>query len=87
MAPRPASRAQLAAGLGYLALNQLDVVKVYAVGDGMIARSPRYTGRKQGADIFKLLRTLPSVPATNLGTALRRLPRRPPRAGAARGAL
>jgi uncharacterized protein (DUF58 family) len=61
---------QLAAGLGYLALNQLDVVKVYAAGDGMIAGSPRYTGRKQGADIFKLLRTLPSVPATNLGTAL-----------------
>lgn len=61
---------QLAAGLGYLALNQLDVVKIYAAGDGMLARSPRYTGRKQGADVFKLLRTLPSVPATNLGTAL-----------------
>jgi uncharacterized protein (DUF58 family) len=60
---------QLAAGLGYLALNQLDVVRVYGIGDGMVARSPRFTGRRQGADVFRLLRNLPVTPATNLGAA------------------
>jgi uncharacterized protein (DUF58 family) len=60
---------QLAAGLGYLALNQLDVVRVYGIGDGMVSRSPRFTGRKQGADVFRLLRNLPVTPATNLGAA------------------
>jgi uncharacterized protein (DUF58 family) len=60
---------QLAAGLGYLALNQLDVVRVYGLGDGMVSRSPRYTGRKQGADVFRLLRNLPVVQATDLGAA------------------
>jgi uncharacterized protein (DUF58 family) len=60
---------QLAAGLGYLALNQLDVVRVYGLGKGVVSRSPRYTGRKQAADVFRLLRSLPSVPATDLGAA------------------
>jgi uncharacterized protein (DUF58 family) len=60
---------QLAAGLGYLALNQLDVVRVYGLGSGMVSRSPRYSGRKQGADVFRLLRGLPVVPATDLGAA------------------
>jgi uncharacterized protein (DUF58 family) len=60
---------QLAAGLAYLALNQLDVVRVYGLGDGMMSRSPRFTGRKQGADVFRLLRTLPIVPATDIGAA------------------
>jgi len=60
---------QLAAGLGYLALNQLDVVRVYGIGDGMVSRSPRFTGRKQAADAFRLLRNLPVTPATNLGAA------------------
>lgn len=58
---------QLAAGLAYLALNQLDVVRVYAPGNGMVSRSPRYTGRKQAADVFRLLRGLPVVPSTDLG--------------------
>jgi uncharacterized protein (DUF58 family) len=58
---------QLAAGLAYLALNQLDVVRVYALGNGMVSRSPRYTGRKQAADVFRLLRGLPVVPSTDLG--------------------
>jgi uncharacterized protein (DUF58 family) len=61
--------AQVAAGLAYLALNQLDVVRVYGLGHGMVARSPRYSGRKQGADVFHLLRSLPVVPATDLGAA------------------
>jgi uncharacterized protein (DUF58 family) len=60
---------QLAAGLAYLALNQLDVVRVYGLGNGMVSRSSRYTGRKQGADVFRLLRSLPTVPATDLGAA------------------
>jgi uncharacterized protein (DUF58 family) len=60
---------QLAAGLGYLALNQLDVVRVYGLGNGMVSRSPRYTGRKQGADVFRLLRNLPVIEATDLGAA------------------
>jgi uncharacterized protein (DUF58 family) len=60
---------QLSAGLGYLALNQLDVVRVYGVGHGMVARSPRYSGRKHGAEVFRWLNTLPAVPATDLGTA------------------
>ncbi|HEX8968010.1 MAG TPA: DUF58 domain-containing protein [Chloroflexota bacterium] len=60
---------QLAAGLAYLALNQLDVVRVYGLGNGMVARSPRYTGRKQSADVFRWLRSLPGVPATDLGAA------------------
>jgi uncharacterized protein (DUF58 family) len=58
---------QLAAGLAYLALNQLDVVRVYALGDGVVSRSPRYTGRKQAADVFRLLRGLPVVASTDLG--------------------
>jgi uncharacterized protein (DUF58 family) len=61
---------QLAAGLAYLALNQLDVVRIYGLGDGMVSRSPRFTGRKQSADVFRLLRAVPTVPATNLGAAL-----------------
>jgi uncharacterized protein (DUF58 family) len=60
---------QLAAGLAYLALNQLDVVRIYGLGDRMVARSPRYTGRKQGADVFRLLRNLPTVQATDLNAA------------------
>ena len=58
---------QLAAGLAYLGLNQLDVVRVYALGNGMVSRSPRFTGRKQAADVFRLLRGLPVVPSTDLG--------------------
>jgi len=60
---------QLAAGLGYLALNQLDVVRVYAFGGGLVTRSPRYAGRKQGAELFQMLRALPTVEATDIGTA------------------
>jgi uncharacterized protein (DUF58 family) len=60
---------QLAAGLAYLALNQLDVVRVYGVGNGVVARSPRYSGRKQSADVFRVLHTLPTIPATDLSTA------------------
>jgi uncharacterized protein (DUF58 family) len=60
---------QLAAGLAYLALNQLDVVRIYGVGQGMVSRSPRFTGRKQAADVFRLLRALPVVPATDLYAA------------------
>jgi uncharacterized protein (DUF58 family) len=60
---------QMAAGLGYLALNQLDVVRIYGLANGLVARSPRYSGRKQGADMFRLLRGLPVVPATDLGHA------------------
>jgi uncharacterized protein (DUF58 family) len=60
---------QLGAGLAYLALNQLDVVRVYGLGNGMVSRSPRYSGRKQGADVFRLLRNLPVEPATDLGAA------------------
>jgi uncharacterized protein (DUF58 family) len=60
---------QLAAGLSYLALSQLDVVRIYGLGNGMVSRSPRYTGRKMGADVFRLLRSLPVAPATDLGAA------------------
>lgn len=60
---------QLAAGLAYLALNQLDVVRIYGIGNGMVSRSPRFTGRKQAADVFRLLRALPVVPATDLAAA------------------
>jgi uncharacterized protein (DUF58 family) len=61
---------QLAAGLAYLALNQLDVVRVYGFGNGMLARSPRYIGRKQSADVFQLLRSLPASSGTDIGAAL-----------------
>jgi uncharacterized protein (DUF58 family) len=61
---------QMAAGLAYLALNQLDIVRIYGLGNGMVARSPRYSGRKQGADVFRLLQSLPVVSATDLGAAL-----------------
>lgn len=60
---------QLAAGVAYLALNQLDVVRIYGLGNGMVARSPRFTGRKQAADVFRLLRSLPTIQATDLGAA------------------
>jgi uncharacterized protein (DUF58 family) len=60
---------QLAAGLCYLALNQLDVVRVYGLGGGMLARSPRYAGRKQSAEVFQMLRSLPSSSITDIGAA------------------
>jgi uncharacterized protein (DUF58 family) len=60
---------QLAAGLAYLALNQLDVVRIYGLGSGMVARSPRYSGRKQSAEMFQLLRGLPVAPSTDIGAA------------------
>jgi uncharacterized protein (DUF58 family) len=60
---------QLAAGLAYLALNQLDVVRVYGLGGGMVSRSPRYTGRRPSAAVFRLLRSLPVVPSTDLSSA------------------
>lgn len=60
---------QLAAGLAYLALNQLDVVRVYGLGAGMLARSPRYGGRKQSADVFQMLRSLPSTGGTDIAAA------------------
>jgi uncharacterized protein (DUF58 family) len=60
---------QLSAGLLYLALNQLDVVRVYGLGHGVVARSPRYSGRRQAADVFRFLHALPTVPATDLGAA------------------
>jgi uncharacterized protein (DUF58 family) len=60
---------QLAAGLAYLALNQLDVVRIYGLGSGMVARSPRYSGRKQSAEMFQLLRSLPTAPSTDIGVA------------------
>ena len=59
----------LAAGLAYLALNQLDVVRVYGLGGGMLARSPRYAGRKQSAEVFQMLRSLPSTAVTDIGAA------------------
>jgi uncharacterized protein (DUF58 family) len=61
---------QLAAGLAYLALNQLDVVRIYGLGKGMLARSPRYSGRTQSADVFQILRGLPTVSETDIGAAL-----------------
>jgi uncharacterized protein (DUF58 family) len=61
---------QLAAGLAYLALNQLDVVRIYGLGKGMLARSPRYSGRTQSADVFQVLLTLPTVAETDIGAAL-----------------
>jgi uncharacterized protein (DUF58 family) len=60
---------QLAAGLAYLALNQLDVVRVYGLGTGILARSPRYGGRKQSADVFQMLRSLPSTGGTDIAAA------------------
>jgi uncharacterized protein (DUF58 family) len=63
------SARQLGAGLAYLALNQLDVVRVYGLGNGMVSRSPRYTGRKQSADVFRLLNNLPVTPSTDLASA------------------
>jgi uncharacterized protein (DUF58 family) len=71
---------QLAAGLAYLALNQLDVVRIYGLGRGMLARSPRYSGRKQSAEVFQMLRSLPRVSETDIGAALGAfLADRPPR--------
>jgi uncharacterized protein (DUF58 family) len=61
---------QLAAGLAYLALNQLDVVRIYGLGSGMVARSPRYSGRKQSAAMFQMLRALSVAPSTDIGAAL-----------------
>ncbi len=60
---------QVSAGLLYLALNQLDVVRVYGLGHGMMARSPRYSSRRQAADVFRFLHALPTVPATDLAAA------------------
>jgi uncharacterized protein (DUF58 family) len=61
---------QIAAGLAYLALNQLDVVRIYGLGNGLVARSPRFSSRKQAAEVFRHLRSLPTIQATDLGTAL-----------------
>ncbi len=61
---------QVAAGLAYLALNQLDVVRIYGFANGMVTRSPRYSGRKQSAAVFQALRSLPTVTATDIGVSL-----------------
>jgi uncharacterized protein (DUF58 family) len=60
---------QLASGLAYLALNQLDVVRIYGMGSTIVTKSPRYSGRKQSGDAFRRLQSLPVAPETNLDSA------------------
>jgi uncharacterized protein (DUF58 family) len=61
---------QIAACLAYLALTQLDGVRIYGVHGEDLARSPRYWGRGQAAEALRRVQGLESGRETNLEAAL-----------------
>jgi uncharacterized protein (DUF58 family) len=61
---------QIAACLAYLALTQLDGVRVYGVQGARLARSPRYWGQGQAADALRRVQGLAPGSATDLDGAL-----------------
>jgi Protein of unknown function DUF58 len=61
---------QIAACLAYLALTQLDGVRVYGVHGAHLARSPRYWGKGQTADALRHVQALEPGTDTDLEGAL-----------------
>jgi uncharacterized protein (DUF58 family) len=61
---------QIAACLAYLALTQLDGVRIYGMRGGHLARSPRYWGRGQAAEALRRVQGLERGRETNLEAAL-----------------
>jgi len=61
---------QIAAYLAYLALTQLDGVRVYALKGSHLARSPRYWGKGQAADALRHVEALDSGRDTDLAASL-----------------
>jgi uncharacterized protein (DUF58 family) len=70
-APNKARLAQqIAACLAYLALNQLDGVRVYAISGSQLTRSPRYWGKGHAADALRRVAALEPGRDTDLAGAL-----------------
>jgi uncharacterized protein (DUF58 family) len=61
---------QIAACLAYLALTQLDGVRIYGVHGNHLARSPRYWGQGQTADALRRVQALEPGTDTDLDAAL-----------------
>jgi uncharacterized protein (DUF58 family) len=61
---------QIAAGLAYLALTQLDSVRIYGVHGARLARSPRYWGKGQAAEALRRVQALEPGTDTDLEAAL-----------------
>jgi uncharacterized protein (DUF58 family) len=61
---------QIAACLAYLALTQLDGVRIYALDGAHVARSPRYWGKGQAADALRRVAAIQMGHATDLDAAL-----------------
>ena len=61
---------QIAACLAYLALTQLDGVRIYGVQGAWLARSPRYWGKGQAADALRRVEALAPGSSTDLDGAL-----------------
>jgi uncharacterized protein (DUF58 family) len=61
---------QIAACLAYLALTQLDGVRLYAASGRHLARSPRYWGKGQAADALRRVEALEPGRETDLAAAL-----------------
>jgi uncharacterized protein (DUF58 family) len=61
---------QIAACLAYIALTQLDGVRIYGMHGGHLVRSPRYWGRGQAADALRRVQGLGPGRDTDLAAAL-----------------
>jgi uncharacterized protein (DUF58 family) len=61
---------QIAAGLSYLALGQLDGVRIFVLDGDKAPGSPRYWGKGQAADALRRLEHLEPGRATDLDAAL-----------------
>jgi uncharacterized protein (DUF58 family) len=61
---------QIAACLAYVALAQLDSVRVYGVHGPGLTRSPRYSGKGQAADALRRVQALQHGHTTDLAHAL-----------------
>jgi uncharacterized protein (DUF58 family) len=61
---------QIAACLAYLALTQLDGVRIYGMRGAHVARSPRYWGRGQAANALRRVQGLEPGSDTDLAAAL-----------------
>ncbi|HEV7662980.1 MAG TPA: DUF58 domain-containing protein [Chloroflexota bacterium] len=61
---------QIAACLAYIALAQLDAVRVYGVSGTRLAGSPRYWGKGQSSDALRQVQSLGAGSTTDLAAAL-----------------
>jgi uncharacterized protein (DUF58 family) len=62
--------AEIARGLAYIGLNQLDDVRVFGFGAALLARSPAYRGRGHSHEVFSFVDSLPRADDSNVEYAL-----------------